>query len=72
MRMTYDLEVNAAYLCIVDGVASGAAVENVVVQRQGKGDIVLDFDANGYLLGVEVLGADELLEPSVLAAAQRP
>lgn len=69
--MTYDSEANAAYLYLVDGIASGAAVENVVVEREGRGDIVLDFDANGYLLGVEIIGVDELLDPSVLAAAQR-
>ncbi|RYI21177.1 DUF2283 domain-containing protein [Dermacoccus sp. 147Ba] len=34
-------------------------------------DVVLDVDANGRLVGVEVLGASRLLAPEVLAAAHR-
>jgi uncharacterized protein YuzE len=40
---------------------SGAAVEQVVVERAGRGDIVLDFDADGLLLGLEIIGATALL-----------
>ena len=57
MRMTYDSDADAAYLAIGDEVADGSAVENVVIERPGRGDIVLDFDADGRLLGVEVIGA---------------
>jgi uncharacterized protein YuzE len=56
MRLTYDDEANAAYLELED-ITEGTAVENVVVERPGRGDIVLDFDADGRLLGVEVIGA---------------
>jgi uncharacterized protein YuzE len=52
-------------------VAEGSAVENVVIERPGQGDIVLDFDADGRLLGVEVIGAAELLHATVLDAADR-
>ncbi|HWS35091.1 MAG TPA: DUF2283 domain-containing protein [Actinoplanes sp.] len=69
MRVTHDREANAAYLAVERVVPDGAAVENVVVERPGRGDIVLDFDADGRLLGVEVIGADMLLSPAVLAAA---
>ncbi|WP_197688074.1 MULTISPECIES: DUF2283 domain-containing protein [unclassified Actinoplanes] len=68
--MTYDSEANAAYL-EVDEIADGAAVENVVVERPGRGDIVLDFDADGRVLGLEVIGATELLRAPVLDAADR-
>jgi uncharacterized protein YuzE len=71
MRVTYDSEVNAAYLDIEEDIAEGSVVENVVIERPGRGDIVLDFDAEGHLLGVEVIGAAELLPTSVLAAAER-
>ncbi|AEV85465.1 hypothetical protein ACWT_4443 [Actinoplanes sp. SE50] len=70
MRVTYDSEANAAYL-EVDEIADGAAVENVVVERPGRGDIVLDFDADGRVLGLEVIGATELLRAPVLDAADR-
>lgn len=69
MRLTYDGEANAAYVEIDDDVADAAAVENVVVERPGRGDIVLDFDADGRLLGVEIVGATELLRTTVLATA---
>jgi uncharacterized protein YuzE len=69
MRMTYDSYANAAYLALGDDVADGAAVENVVIERPGQGDVVLDFDADGRLLGVELIGARELLRPAAVAAA---
>lgn len=71
LRLAYDSEANAAYLQLVDEVAEGAAVENVVIERPGKGDVVLDFDAAGRLLGVELIGAAELLHAAVLDAAER-
>jgi len=71
MRVTYDDEANAAYLELEDDVAEGSAVENVVVERPGRGDIVLDFDADGRLLGVEVIGATKLLHTAVLNAADQ-
>jgi uncharacterized protein YuzE len=70
MRVTYDVEANAAYLEL-DDVAEGSAVENVVIQRPSQGDIVLDFDADGHLLGIEVIGATELLRTAVLETADR-
>ncbi|WP_378078398.1 DUF2283 domain-containing protein [Actinoplanes sichuanensis] len=67
--MSYDSEANAAYLTIEQKILDGSAIENVVVERPGQGDIVLDFDADGRLLGVEVIGARELLSADVLATA---
>jgi uncharacterized protein YuzE len=69
MRMSYDSEANAAYLAIEDDIPNGSATENVVVERAGRGDIVLDFGADGRLLGVEVIGARELLGATVLMTA---
>jgi uncharacterized protein YuzE len=71
MRMTYDGDADAAYLAVEDDVANGSAVENVVIERPGRGDIVLDFDADGRLLGVEIIGATGLLRPAAVAAAIR-
>lgn len=71
MRIEFDSSANAAYLSIESHIPAGSAVENVVVGRNGQGDIVLDFDAGGRLLGVEVIGATELLSQAVLAAADR-
>lgn len=70
MRMTVDREVDAWYLQIVNVIAAGQAVEQVVVGRAGRGEIVLDFDPDGFLLGVEVLGASRLLTAGVLDASE--
>lgn len=70
MRITLDTEVNAAYVAIADDVRDGDAVEQVVIERPDRGDVVLDFDAAGHLLGIEIIGANELLRESVLAAAE--
>ncbi len=72
MRMSYDSEANAAYLAIEEDISSGSATENVVVERAGRGDIVLDFSSDGRLLGVEVIGARELLSTAVLSTADEP
>jgi uncharacterized protein YuzE len=71
MRITFDPEVDAAYVYLQNDIAHGTAVENVVVERDGKGDLVLDFDADGYLLGIEIMGATGLVHNSILAAAER-
>jgi uncharacterized protein YuzE len=69
MHMSYDSEANAAYFTIDQEIPDSSAIENVVVERPGQGDIALDFDADGRLLGVEVIGARELLSADVLATA---
>jgi uncharacterized protein YuzE len=69
VRATYDGEADAVYFSIQDGIEEGSAVENVVVGRPGQGDIILDFDAAGRLLGVEVIGARNLLDTTVLGTA---
>jgi uncharacterized protein YuzE len=66
MRMTLDAEADAAYVEIAS--AEHRSVENIAVDRPG-GLIVLDFDSDGHLLGVEVLGARHLLPADILAAA---
>ncbi|WP_127474368.1 DUF2283 domain-containing protein [Microbacterium sp. LAM7116] len=43
--------------------------ENVVIERT-QGTIVLDFDAGGRVLGVEILGATRLLTPETLEGAE--
>jgi hypothetical protein len=52
-------------------IGAGEAVENVVIGRRGKGDIVLDFNEAGTLLGVEIIGALVLAPTELLAEAER-
>ncbi|AGL15227.1 DUF2283 domain-containing protein [Actinoplanes sp. N902-109] len=68
MRMTLDPAADAAYVELAG--AEHRSVENITVDRP-DGMIVLDFDADGHLLGVELLGAQVLLPPDALADADR-
>ena len=73
VEITFDPEADAAYLTIVDRIEPGEAVAQVVVEDDRlRGEVILDLDEAGQLLGVEVLGASDLLRPAVLAAARRP
>ena len=70
MRTTFDAEVDAAYISLAPETAPGRSVRNVEVESAG-GSVVLDFDAEGVLLGVEVLGATRILDREFLDAAER-
>lgn len=70
MRTTFDAEVDAAYISLAPETVPGRSVRNVEVESTG-GSVVLDFDAEGVLLGVEVLGATKTLDREFLDAAER-
>jgi uncharacterized protein YuzE len=65
--MTYDAEAKAAYVYL-DPIAPGEAKRQEVVL---DGQVVLDLDEHGKLLGVEIIYADLLLRPETLARAER-
>ncbi|MFG1704219.1 DUF2283 domain-containing protein [Nonomuraea sp. M3C6] len=70
MRIEHDAENDVAYIYLVDEIGQDEAESQFLVEREGMpGEIVLDFDADGRLLGVEVLGASAILRPEVLALA---
>ena len=70
MRITYDLEVDAAYIYLTDRVREPETIEI-------DDDINLDFDANRRLVGIEILAASERLDlehlmPLVETSPRRP
>jgi uncharacterized protein YuzE len=67
VKFTHDPEADAAYLAL-SPIKPGEAVTQEVVPVDG-GDVVLDFNRDGFLLGVEILGAEALLKPEVLVKA---
>lgn len=70
MRISYDPEVDAAYIRVVDPIETGAAVKQVVVSsEESTAQFILDFDSQGSLLGIEVLGARTGLRPETIAQA---
>jgi uncharacterized protein YuzE len=71
MRPTYDRHADAACAMLVDAIPPGRAAHQIraAVDERLAGEVVLDVDASGRLLGVEVLFASSALPASVLAAA---
>jgi uncharacterized protein YuzE len=67
MRLTYDPEARAAYVYLVDRIEPGEAKRQEVVL---DGGVVLDLDAEGRLLGIEIVDGS-LLRPETLRAAER-
>ncbi|MEP9397756.1 DUF2283 domain-containing protein [Mesorhizobium sp. KR2-14] len=61
LKVEYDAEANAAYIRF-----SSEPVQDSEEVSQG---IVLDYDAEGRIVGMEVLGAREHLPPAVLTKA---
>lgn len=72
MKITFDPAANAAYITLGDrGIKAGEAAQqsDLIPTPSGVGQIILDFDAHGRLLGVEVLSARQVLAPELLATA---
>lgn len=70
MRGTYDAAADAVYLHLVEPVAGQSKHQSAVEAeglRQGA-MVAFDFDEEGYLLGIEVIGARDLLRGETLAA----
>jgi len=68
-RFTIDHSADAAYFPIAPMISPGEPAENVVIERT-HGSIILDFDVDGQLLGVEVIGAATLLTPQTIEDAE--
>ena len=67
MRVTLHEDVDAAYIFLTEP-SPGYVTRSVTAE---PGSIVLDFDADGRLVGIEVLDASTRLPGAVLDAAER-
>lgn len=66
MNFEYDKRVDAAHIYLQYPVKEGQAKTTVEVSE----NIVLDFDAEGKLLGVKILHASKVLQKKTLMEAQ--
>lgn len=67
LRVTFDDEVDAAYISLKHPLSSGEAVRQICVDGgDDPWDVIIDVDANGRILGLEVLGASERLPLDLL------
>ncbi|MEU4239651.1 DUF2283 domain-containing protein [Actinoplanes sp. NPDC026619] len=72
IRVTYDAKANAAYLYLTDPQAARTVARMYPCDPiDVDGMINLDFDADGRLIGLEVLGASTKLPQYVLDQAER-
>ena len=73
MRVTYDPSVDAAYIYLEERIRPGGVAYTYPCDPlEVRGQINLDFDDEGRLLGIEVLDASEKLSAALLASAIPP
>jgi len=71
MQVTWQKDIDMAYLCLRDGGAPGKVVRTVVCTDEDiPGLVNLDIDASGRILGIEFAFASRLLPEEVLAQAE--
>jgi len=71
MKLSYDRSVDAAYIQIEAEIDAGGVAKTYPCDPlEVGGEINLDFDAEGRLIGIEVLDASKKLPPGVLASAE--
>ena len=79
MGLSWDRSVDAAYISLIppDERTYGVAADSVTLEKIAEEagidalhSLVLDFDRDGKLIGIEVLGARASLRESTLRGAQ--
>lgn len=65
MKLEYDKQVDAAYIYIEYPIKDGEAKKTIELNN----NIILDFDAKGRLLGIEILNASKIINKEALAKA---
>ena len=68
LHMTYDASANAAYIYVVEEINAGASMHQEVIDPY---NMILDFDVNGKLLGIEILDASKILSQDTIKAAEQ-
>ncbi len=62
MRFEYDEDADAAYIYIKQSIKKGEVKKTIALND----NIIIDFDKNDKLIGVEILGASKILSRSVI------
>jgi uncharacterized protein YuzE len=72
MRAEYDKSANSLYIYIKQIIENGEVKQTYPCNpKEVGGEINLDFDKNGYLIGIEVLDADTKVSKEFLEAADK-
>jgi uncharacterized protein YuzE len=67
--ISYDPETGAAYISLIP---DSSTLEEVEALGEAAGDIVLDLDEEGRLVGIEILAPDLLLRAETLGRLREP
>lgn len=71
MRITYSKIEDSAYIYL-DTIKAGGVAKTEPCNIEGlKGEVNFDFDKNGRLVGIEILGASKVLPKEVLDKAEK-
>jgi uncharacterized protein YuzE len=70
MKITYDKNTDAAYIYLTEISAGGVKKTYPCDPAEVKGMINLDFNPEGILVGIEVLGASKKLPKELLDLAE--
>jgi uncharacterized protein YuzE len=69
MRVTYDATIDAAYIYLVDNPLPGSAVTTLsLVPSEINGEVNIDLDFEGRIIGIEVIDASRLLPRGFMQA----
>jgi uncharacterized protein YuzE len=66
MKITYDKEVDAAYIYLKHPIAKGESKKTIELND----NIILDFDKDKKLIGIEILSASKVLSKKVIEQPQ--
>lgn len=70
--MTYDPEVDAAYIALVE-VKPGEVARTLTLETLDPEVMMMaDYDVNGFLLGIEIVNASRVIAAGALAKAPLP
>jgi uncharacterized protein YuzE len=71
VRLTHDSEADAAYIYLVEEIHRGEVARRSFADiAMDNAAITIDFDADGRVLGIEVLGASWALRAETIRAAE--
>jgi len=66
MKFEYDKEVDAAYIYLEHPIKEGEAKKTIELNE----NIIIDFNEQGKLLGIEILDASKIMNKRSLISAQ--
>lgn len=72
MHGTYDEDADAAYIYLTDAIGVGESKRQAIAEADGlTAMVVLDFDDQERLLGIEIIGARGILRPETIESLNR-